>query len=151
MEEMNMQDMNLSNLRNIVNNNMTCPPTPTTIPTPGMDENERYLANYRTFQDLNSKGIDLNALLSRIDSLEKQVKGMEQPKDVVDHELFGVMAEATGDCESVRSAKARLSDIEHAIIAEICAKDARFVQAYDEYRKVVYAEYSKMVKGVRSQ
>lgn len=97
--------------------------------------------NYKLVDQLNNEGISLKDLLSQIDDLKKKVEGMEKPAQVIDEDLFAVMESSVKDDPAVVEAKRKVSEEKTRVIAELCAKDPKFMAARDEYRRAVNRAY----------
>ena len=97
--------------------------------------------NYKLVDQLNNEGISLKDLISQVDELKKKVESLEKPSKAVDEDLFMVMESAVKDDPTVVEAKRKVSEEKSRVIAELCAKDPRFMAARDEYRRAVNQAY----------
>ena len=101
----------------------------------------RRTENYKLVDQLNQEGISLKDLISQVDELKKKVESLEKPSKAVDEDLFLVMESAVKDDPTVVEAKRKVSEEKSRVIAELCAKDPRFMAARDEYRRAVNQAY----------
>ena len=106
--------------------------------------------NYKLVDQLNNEGISLKDLLGQIDDLKKKVEGMEKPAQVIDEDLFAVMESSVKDDPAVVEAKRKVSEEKTRVIAELCAKDPKFMAARDEYRRAVNRAYVAKRESVQS-
>ena len=106
--------------------------------------------NYKLVDQLNNEGISLKDLLSQIDDLKKKVEGMEKPAQAIDEDLFAVMESSVKDDPAVVEAKRKVSEEKTRVIAELCAKDPKFMAARDEYRRAVNRAYVAMRESAQS-
>lgn len=97
--------------------------------------------NYRLVDQMNREGVSLRSVLDQIDDLKRKVEGLEKPAKAMDDDLFAVMEAAVRDDPSVIEAKRRVTDHKNRVLAELCAKDAQFMAARDEYRRTVNKVY----------
>lgn len=106
--------------------------------------------NYKLVDQLNNEGISLKDLLGQIDDLKKKVEGMEKPAQVIDEDLFAVMESSVKDDPAVVEAKRKVSEEKTRVIAELCAKDPKFMAARDEYRRAVNRAYVAMRESAQN-
>ena len=106
--------------------------------------------NYKLVDQLNNEGISLKDLLGQIDDLRKKVEGMEKPTQVIDEDLFSVMESSVRDDPVVIEAKRKVAEEKTRVIAELCAKDPRFMAARDEYRRAVNRAYVAMRESAQN-
>ena len=59
----------------------------------------------------------------------------------IDEDLFAVMESSVKDDPAVVEAKRKVAEEKTRVIAELCAKDAGFMAARDEYRRTVHRIY----------
>ena len=97
--------------------------------------------NYKLIDQLNQEGVSLKDLLTQINDLKKKVESLEKPAKEVDEDLFAVMESAVKDDPAVIEAKRRVSEEKNRVIAELCAKDPKFMAARDEYRRTINRIY----------
>lgn len=109
--------------------------------TSSMADLSRRTENYKLVDQLNQEGISLKDLISQVDELKKKVESLEKPSKAVDEDLFMVMESAVKDDPTVVEAKRKVSEEKTRVIAELCAKDPRFMAARDEYRRAVNQAY----------
>lgn len=110
-------------------------------PNDAMADMNRRNENYKLVDQLNNEGISLKDLLGQIDDLRKKVEGMEKPTQVIDEDLFSVMESSVRDDPVIIEAKRKVAEEKTRVIAELCAKDAGFMAARDEYRRTVHRIY----------
>lgn len=111
-----------------------------TTPSP-MDDLSRRNENYKLVDQLNNEGVSLKDLISQVDELKKKVESMERPAQTIDEDLFAVMEAAVHDDEVVVAARRKVSEEKTRVIAELCARDPKFMAARDEYRRAVNKAY----------
>ena len=109
--------------------------------SPTMDDLNRRNENYKLVDQLNQEGVSLKDVLEQIETLKKEVGELKKPAKVVDDDLFAVMEASVASDPEVLEAKRRVSEEKTRVIAEICAKDAGFMAARDEYRRTVHRIY----------
>lgn len=126
--------MEYSNILNAINNMKPSQ-------NPSMDDLNRRNENYKLVDQLNQEGVSLKDLLTQVDELKKKVESLEKPSQTIDEDLFAVMESAVRDDPIVIEAKKRVSDEKTRVIAELCAKDPKFMAARDEYRRAVNKAY----------
>ncbi len=98
--------------------------------------------NYSTFSELMKQGVYLPDLLKKIDALESRVDEMSKPKEnPIDAELFAVMEQAVKDDPSVANAKRELQNEKTRVISELCIRDERYRDAFENYRHIVNSCY----------
>ena len=98
--------------------------------------------NYNTFSRLMKEGVYLPDMVKRIDELETKVKGIEEaPKNKMNEELFAVMESVVRSDPEVRTARQKLADVKTEILTEMCLKDPRYREVYDDYRTTVNRQY----------
>ena len=97
--------------------------------------------NYKLVDQLNQEGVSLKDLLFQVNELKKKVESLEKPAKEVDEDLFAVMESAVRDDPAVIEAKRRVSEEKNRVIAELCAKDPKFMAARDEYRRTINRIY----------
>ena len=68
----------------------------------------------------------------------------------IDEDLFAVMESSVKDDPAVVEAKRKVSEEKTRVIAELCAKDPRFMAARDEYRRAVNRAYVAMRESAQS-
>lgn len=119
-------------------------------PNDAMADMNRRTENYRLVDQLNNEGISLKDVLGQIDDLRKKVEGMEKPTQVIDEDLFAVMESSVKDDPAVVEAKRKVSEEKTRVIAELCAKDPRFMAARDEYRRAVNRAYVAMRESAQN-
>ena len=126
--------MEYSNILNAINGQNQ-------VQSNSMADLNRRNENFKLVEQLNQEGISLKDLLGQIDDLKKKVEGMEKPAQVIDEDLFAVMESSVKDDPAVVEAKRKVSEEKTRVIAELCAKDPRFMAARDEYRRAVNQAY----------
>ena len=109
--------------------------------TSSMADLNRRTENYKLVDQLNNEGISLKDLISQVDELKKKVESLEKPSKAVDEDLFKVMEAAVCNDPAVVEAKRKVSEEKSRVIAELCAKDPKFMAARDEYRRTVNKVY----------
>lgn len=119
-------------------------------PNDAMADMNRRTENYRLVDQLNNEGISLKDVLGQIDDLRKKVEGMEKPTQVIDEDLFSVMESSVRDDPVVIEAKRKVAEEKTRVIAELCAKDPRFMAARDEYRRAVNRAYVAMRESAQN-
>lgn len=119
-------------------------------PNDAMADMNRRTENYRLVDQLNNEGISLKDVLGQIDELRKKVEGMEKPAQVIDEDLFSVMESSVRDDPVVIEAKRKVAEEKTRVIAELCAKDPRFMAARDEYRRAVNRAYVAMRESAQN-
>lgn len=119
-------------------------------PNDAMADMNRRNENYKLVDQLNNEGISLKDLLGQIDDLRKKVEGMEKPTQVIDEDLFSVMESSVRDDPVVIEAKRKVAEEKTRVIAELCAKDPRFMAARDEYRRAVNRAYVAMRESAQN-
>lgn len=119
-------------------------------PNDAMADMNRRTENYRLVDQLNNEGISLKDVLGQIDELRKKVEGMEKPTQVIDEDLFSVMESSVRDDPVVIEAKRKVAEEKTRVIAELCAKDPRFMAARDEYRRAVNRAYVAMRESAQN-
>lgn len=97
--------------------------------------------NYNAFADLQKQGVFIPDLLKRIGDMETRLAGIETSRKEADADLFAVMEQAVKNEQSVKDARAKVSEEKSRIISEMCMRDERYRQAVEEYRRAVNAEY----------
>ena len=108
---------------------------------PTMDDLNRRNENYRLVDKLNQEGVSLKDALGQIEELKREIEELKKPSKAVDEDLFAVKEAAVKDDPMVIEAKRKVSEEKTRVIAELCAKDARFMAARDEYRRAVDQAY----------
>ena len=108
---------------------------------PTMDDLNRRNENYRLVDKLNQEGVSLKDALGQIEELKREIEELKKPSKAVDEELFAVKEAAVKDDPMVIEAKRKVSEEKTRVIAELCAKDAGFMAARDEYRRAVDQAY----------
>ena len=126
--------MEYSNILNAINGQNQ-------VQSNSMADLNRRNENYKLVDQLNNEGISLKDLISQVDELKKKVESLEKPSKAVDEDLFLVMESAVKDDPTVVEAKRKVSEEKSRVIAELCAKDPRFMAARDEYRRAVNQAY----------
>ena len=126
--------MEYSNILNAINGQNQ-------VQSNSMADLNRRNENYKLVDQLNNEGISLKDLISQVDELKKKVESLEKPSKAVDEDLFLVMESAVKDDPTVVEAKRKVSEEKSRVIAELCAKDPRFLAARDEYRRAVNQAY----------
>ena len=126
--------MEYSNILNAINGQNQ-------VQSNSMADLNRRNENYKLVDQLNNEGISLKDLISQVDELKKKVESLEKPSKAVDEDLFMVMESAVKDDPTVVEAKRKVSEEKSRVIAELCAKDPRFMAARDEYRRAVNQAY----------
>lgn len=116
-----------------------------------MDNLQTRTENYRMADELSKQGTSIKDVLGQIDELKKKVEALESPKSEVDREVFAVMEKAVENVPAVKDAKKRMSDMKSAIITEMCLKDARFRDLYEDYKAVVNREYVASHESAKKQ
>lgn len=106
-----------------------------------MDDLNRRNENYKLVDQLNQEGVSLKDALGQIEILKKEIEELKRPSKAVDEDLFAVMESAVKDDPAVIEAKRRVSEEKTRVIAELCAKDPKFMTARDEYRRAVNQAY----------
>lgn len=106
-----------------------------------MDDLNRRNENYKLVDQLNQEGVSLKDALGQIETLKKEIEELKRPSKAVDEDLFAVMESAVKDDPAVIEAKRRVSEEKTRVIAELCAKDPKFMAARDEYRRAVNQAY----------
>ena len=108
---------------------------------PTMDDLNRRNENYRLVDKLNQEGVSLKDALGQIEELKREIEELKKPSKAVDEDLFAVKEAAVKDDPMVIEAKRKVSEEKTRVIAELCAKDAGFMAARDEYRRAVDQAY----------
>ena len=108
---------------------------------PTMDDLNRRNENYRLVDKLNQEGVSLKDALGQIEELKREIEELKKPSKAVDEDLFAVKEAAVKDDPMVIEAKRKVSEEKTRVIAELCAKDAGFMAARDEYRRGVDQAY----------
>ena len=108
---------------------------------PTMDDLNRRNENYRLVDKLNQEGVSLKDALGQIEELKREIEELKKPSKAVDEDLFAVKEAAVKDDPMVIEAKRKVSEEKTRVIAELCAKDAGFRAARDEYRRAVDQAY----------
>ena len=106
-----------------------------------MEDLNRRNENFKLVDQLNQEGVSLKDALGQIEALKKEIEGLKKPSKAVDEDLFLVMESAVKDDPTVVEAKRKVSEEKSRVIAELCAKDPRFMAARDEYRRAVNQAY----------
>ena len=106
-----------------------------------MEDLNRSNENYKLVDQLNQEGVSLKDALEQIEALKKEIEELKKPSKAVDEDLFMVMESAVKDDPTVIEAKRKVSEEKSRVIAELCAKDPRFMAARDEYRRAVNQAY----------
>ena len=106
-----------------------------------MADLNRRTENYKIVDQMNQEGISIKDLIAQVDDLKKKIESMEKPAQVIDEDLFSVMEAAVRDDPSVLEAKRKVSEEKTRVIAELCARDPKFMTARDEYRRAVNKAY----------
>lgn len=108
---------------------------------PTMDDLNRRNENYWLVDKLNQEGVSLKDALGQIEELKREIEELKKPSKAVDEDLFAVKEAAVKDDPMVIEAKRKVSEEKTRVIAELCAKDAGFMAARDEYRRAVDQAY----------
>lgn len=108
---------------------------------PQMDDLNRRSENFRIAEEMSSKGISLSDLTKRLGDLETKVGDLEKAKPKVDEAVFATMESAVSDNADVIKAKERLADAKADVILDLCMKDAKFREAFEEYKATVNRVY----------
>lgn len=104
--------------------------------------------NYKLVDQLNQEGISLKDVLGQIDDLKKRFDNIDKPAQTIDADLFAVMEASVHDDPAVIEAKRKVAEEKTRVLAELCAKDPKFMAARDEYRSAVSRAYiSKRESG----
>lgn len=106
-----------------------------------MEDLNRRNENFKLVDQLNQEGVSLKDALGQIEALKKEIEELKKPSKAVDEDLFMVMESAVKDDPTVVEAKRKVSEEKSRVIAELCAKDPRFMAARDEYRRAVNQAY----------
>lgn len=98
--------------------------------------------NYNMFSEMMKQGVYLPDLVKKVDVLTAEVESLKtKAKTEVDTDLFEAMEASVKGVPEVKAAKQHMADIKSAVITELCMKDPRFQEAYDEYRRAVNKAY----------
>ena len=97
--------------------------------------------NYNAFSELMKQGVYLPDLMKRMEGMEAKIKEMDERRSAEDMDLFAVMESAVKNDPTVVEAKRKVAEEKNRVIAELCAKDPRFMAARDEYRRAVNQAY----------
>lgn len=106
-----------------------------------MDDLNRRNENFKLIEQLNQEGLSLKDALGQIEALKKEIEELKKPSKAVDEDLFAVMESAVKNDPTVVEAKRKVAEEKNRVIAELCAKDPRFMAARDEYRRAVNQVY----------
>lgn len=104
--------------------------------------------NYNMFSEMMKQGVYLPDLVKKVDVLTAEVESLKtKAKTEVDTELFEAMEASVKGMPEVKRAKQHLVDVKSMVISEMCMKDPRYQEAYDEYRRVVNKAYIDRAEG----
>ena len=118
---------------------------------PTMDDLNRRNENYRLVDKLNQEGVSLKDALGQIEELKREIEELKKPSKAVDEDLFAVKEAAVKDDPMVIEAKRKVSEEKTRVIAELCAKDAGFMAARDEYRRAVDQAYVRSKESTKTE
>lgn len=111
--------------------------------TPGQQ-----VENYNMFSEMMKQGVYLPDLVKKVDVLTAEVESLKtKAKTEVDTELFEAMEASVKGVPEVKRAKQHLADVKSMVISEMCMKDPRYQEAYDEYRRTVNKAYIDRAEG----
>ena len=118
---------------------------PGEAPKLSLDQQAR---NYDTFSELMRQGVYLPDLIATIDQLRSEVDALKKgARAEVDSTLFEAMEASVKGVPEVKHARQRMADAKTAVLTDICLKDPRFKEAYDDYRKTVSRSYLDRAEG----
>lgn len=118
---------------------------------PTIDDLNRRNENYRLVDKLNQEGVSLKDALGQIEELKREIEELKKPSKAVDEDLFTVKEAAVKDDPMVIEAKRKVSEEKTRVIAELCAKDAGFMAARDEYRRAVDQAYVRSKESTNTE
>ena len=122
-------------------------PSTTFSPTPKLSLQEQ-AENYNMFSEMMKQGVYLPDLVKKVDVLTAEVESLKtKAKTEVDTELFEAMEASVKGVPEVKRAKQHLADVKSMVISEMCMKDPRYQEAYDEYRRTVNKAYIDRAEG----
>lgn len=104
--------------------------------------------NYNMFSEMMKQGVYLPDLVKKVDILTAEVESLKtKAKTEVDTELFEAMEASVKSVPEVKRAKQHMADVKSMVISEMCMKDPRYQEAYDEYRRTVNKAYIDRAEG----